>query len=158
MKDEDISVNAIQTEADTCCPLCKVDLTDTKTLQQEGKHCIRISKLIADPKSRFHERDSYGYDDKGILYHINRENGREYNATVVPKVLVKTLLKEMHDNFGHFGIGKTYSLVKRYYHWPKMIKHIQRHVDRCTLCRRCQLINISYKQLKSPIGHLVMSQ
>ena len=105
LKDEDISVYAIQTEDDTCCPLCEVDLTDTKSLQQEDKHCIRISKLIADPKSRFHERDSYGYDYKGILYHINRENGREYKATVVPKVLVKTVLKEMHD---HFGIGKTY--------------------------------------------------
>ena len=60
-----------------CCPLCEVDLTDTKTLQWEDKHYIKISKLIADPKSRFHERDSYGYDDKGILYHTNRENGRE---------------------------------------------------------------------------------
>ena len=136
LKDEDISVNAVQPEDDTCCPLCEVDLTDTKTLQQEDKHCIRISKLIADPKSRFHERDSYGYDDKGILYHINRENGREYKATVVPRVLVKTVLKEMHDHFGHFGIGKTYSLIKRYYYWPKMIKHIQSHVDSCTLCRR----------------------
>ena len=126
LKDEDISVNTIQTEDDTCCPLCDVDLTDTKSLQQEDKHCIRISKLIADPKSRFHERDSYGYDDKGILHHINRENGREYKATVVPKVLVKTVLKEMHDHFGHFGIGKTYSLIKRYYYWPKMIKHIFR--------------------------------
>ena len=133
LKDEDISVNAIQTEDDTCCPLCEVNLTDSKTLQQEDKHCIRISKLIADPKSRLHERDSYGYDDKRILYHINRENGREYKATVVPKILVKTVLKEMHD---HFGIGKTYSLVKRYYYWPKIIKHIQRHVDSCTLCRR----------------------
>ena len=136
MKDEDISVNAIQTKDDTCCPLCEVDLTDTKSLQQEEKHCIRISKLIADPKNRFHERDSYGYDDKGILYHINRENGKEYKATVVPKVLVKTVLKEMHGHFGHFGIGKTNSLIKRYYFWPKMIKHIQRHVDSCTLCRR----------------------
>ena len=115
LKDEDISVNAIQPEDDTCCPLCEIDLTDTKTLQQEDKHCIRISKLIADPKSRFHERDSYGYDDKGILYYINRENGREYKATVVPRVLVKTVLKEIHDHFGHFGIGKTYSLIKRYY-------------------------------------------
>ena len=29
-------------------PLCEVDLTDTKTLQQEDKHCIRILKLITD--------------------------------------------------------------------------------------------------------------
>ena len=139
LKDEDISVNAIQTEDDTCCPLCEVDLTDTKTLQQEDKHCTRIAKLLNEPKTRFHERDSYGYDDKGILYHINRENGREYKATVVPKVLVQTILREMHDHFGHFGIGKTYSMIKRYYYWPKMIKHIQRHVDSCSLCRREKL-------------------
>ena len=41
----------------------------------------------------------------------------------------------MHDHFGHFGIGKTYSLIKRYF-WPKMIKHIQKHVDSCSLCGR----------------------
>ena len=29
----------------------------------------------------------------------------------------------MHDHFGHFGIGKTYILIKRYYYWPKMVKH-----------------------------------
>ena len=27
----------------------------------------------------------------------------------------------MHDHFRHFGIRKTYSLIKRYYYWPKMI-------------------------------------
>ena len=137
LKDEDISVNAVQTEDDTVChPLCEVDLTDTKALQQEDKHCIRIAKLMADPKSRYNERDSYGYDDKGIFYHINRDSGREYKATVVPKVLIPTVLKEMHDHFGNFGIGKTYSLIKRYYYWPKMIKHIQRHVDSCSLSKR----------------------
>ena len=77
-----------------------------------------------------------GMMTRDILYHINRENGRECKATVVPRVLVKTVPKEMHDHFGHFGIGKTYSLIKRYYYWPKMIKHIQSHVDSCTLCRR----------------------
>ena len=35
-----------------------------------------------------------------------------------------------------FGIGKTYSLIKRYYYWPKIIKHIQAHVDSCSLCQR----------------------
>ena len=49
------------------------------------------------------------------------------------------MLQEMLDHFGHFGIGKTYSLVKRYYYWPKMIKHIQAHVDSCSLCRREKL-------------------
>ena len=111
-----------------------------------------------EPKTRFHERDSYGYDDKGILYHINRENCREYKATVVPKVLVETILREMHDNFGHFGIGKTYSMIKRYYHWPKMIKHIQRHVDNCSLCRREKLQADKYQLQTTEIPNKALAK
>ena len=96
----------------------------------------RIAKMMEDPKNRFNERDSYGYDSAGLLYHINKENGKEYKATIGPKVLIKTVLQEMHDNFGYFGIGKTYSLIKRYCNWPKMIEHIQAHVDSCSLCIR----------------------
>ena len=64
--------------------MCAVDLTDTKTLQQSDNHCIRIAKLQEDARSRFHERDSYGYDDTGLLYHINWENGKEYKACCHP--------------------------------------------------------------------------
>ena len=74
-----------------------------------------------------------------MLYHINREGGKEYKATVIPTELVKTVLKELHDHFGHLGIAKTYSLIKRYYYWPKMIKHIQSHIESCSLCRRKKL-------------------
>ena len=55
---------------------------------------------------------------------------------IIPKTLIKSILQEMHNHFGHFGIGKTYSLIKRYYYWPKMIKHIQGHVHSCSLCQR----------------------
>ena len=134
LKDEGVSINGNQVEVgEDCCPLCEVELTDMKDLQQSDKHCIRIAKLMEDPRSRCHERDSYGSDDTGLLYHINRENGKEYKATVIPRSLIKTLLQEMHNHFGHFGIEKTYSMIKRYYLWPKMIKHIQAHVDSCSL-------------------------
>ena len=85
LKDEEAGISVLQTENDTICyPLCEVDLTDTKTLQQEDRYCIRIAKKLFDPKSKYNEKDSYGYDEKGILYHINRENGSKYKATVVP--------------------------------------------------------------------------
>ena len=114
LNDEDVSVNETHIEEDKdCCPFCEVELTDSKALQQSDKHCIRIAKLMEDPKSRFHERDSCGYDDTGLLYHINRENGKRYKARVVTKALVETVLQEIHANF---GIGKTYSLIKRYYY------------------------------------------
>ena len=49
---------------------------------------------------------------------------------------MKTILQEMHNHFGHFRIGKAYSLIKSYYYWLKVIKHIQAHVNSCPLCRR----------------------
>ena len=113
LKDEDVSINETQVEVGKdCCPVCEVELTNMKALQQYDKYCMRIAKLMEDPRSRFHERDSYGYDDTGLLYHINRENGKGYKTTVIPKTLIKTVLQEIHDHFGHFGIGKTYSLIK----------------------------------------------
>ena len=78
LNDEDVSMNETQVEVGKdCCALCQVKLTNIKALQQSDKHCIRIAKLMEDPRSMFHERDSYGYDNTGLLYHMNRENGRE---------------------------------------------------------------------------------
>ena len=68
-------INECDKPTDICCSLCEIDLTNTKELQQSNKHYIRIPKLMADPKSRFNEGESYGYDDSGLLYHISRENG-----------------------------------------------------------------------------------
>ena len=66
-KDKDVSLHETKVQVGgDCCPLCEVDLTDTKALQQSDNHCIRIAKLLEDPKSRFHKRDSYGYDDAGF--------------------------------------------------------------------------------------------
>ena len=88
--------------------MCVVAITDTKAMQQQERFCTRIAKMMEDPKSRFDERDSYGYDTVGLLYHIINKMV-EYKATIVPKVLIKTVLQEMHDHFCYFGIGKIFS-------------------------------------------------
>ena len=91
LKDEEISINVNQTKENApCCPVCEVDVTGTKALQWNDTFCIRIAKMMEDPKIRFN--DPYVYDSTGLLYHINKENGKEYRATIVPKVLIKTVL------------------------------------------------------------------
>ena len=70
-------------------PSVRSTCLSTKALQQSDKHCIRIAKLMEDARSRFHERESYVYNDDGLLYHINRGNGKEYKAMVIPKTLIK---------------------------------------------------------------------
>ena len=69
--------------------MCVVDIADMKVLQQQYRFCTRITKMIEDPKSTFNERDLYGCDSTALLYHINKENGKEYKATIVPKSLLK---------------------------------------------------------------------
>ena len=100
------------------CRLCEVDMTDTKALQSEDKHCVRIENLLKDQNSKFPDKQRYCYDNQ-LLCYKTFDMGKEYIAVVVPKLLIPTILKEMHDRFGHFGIGKTYSLIKRYYFCPK---------------------------------------
>ena len=126
------------------CRLCEVDMTDTKALQEEDKHCIRIKNLMKDPNSKFPDRNRYCFENE-LLCYKTLDMGKEYKVVVVPKSLVPTILKEMHDRFGHFGIGKTYSLIKRYYFWPKMIKNISQHVESCSLCRREKLTVDKYQ-------------
>ena len=86
-KDE-THVNAINEveEYSTCFPLCEIELTDAKALQQEDRFCKMTASLLEDPMSKFHERDSYGYTNDGFLYYISRENGKEYKALILPKV------------------------------------------------------------------------
>ena len=42
--------------------MCKADVTETEALQQNDRFCIRIAKMMEDPKSRFNKRDSYRYE------------------------------------------------------------------------------------------------
>ena len=48
-------------------------------------------------------------------------------------------------------LGKL-TLIKRYY-WPKMIKHIERHVQSCSLCRRGKLVADKYQLQTTEIPH-----
>ena len=45
------------------CRLCEVDMTDTKALQSEDKHCVRIENLLKDQNSKFPDKQRYCYDN-----------------------------------------------------------------------------------------------
>ena len=126
------------------CRLCGAEFSETITLQQKDNNCIRVQNPMKDKNSKYPDRDTYAVD-KGLLYHKNLDIGKEYQAVVIPRVLVPTILKEMPVKFGHFGIRETYSLIKRYNFWPKMIKHLQRHVQSSSLCRREKLVADKYQ-------------
>ena len=119
-------------KTDATCRLSKIDLTDMISQKETDKQYIIIENTMKNRDRKFPDRDRYA---------IDQENGQEYKAVVVPKALVPTVLKDMHDRFGHFGICKTYSLIERHYLWPKMIKDIQSHIDSCSFWLQLSINN-----------------
>ena len=105
LNDADVSINETQIEENSdCCPLCEVEVTDAKTLQQPDKH-IRITKLRVDFMKGFL------WLLMTLVYCVTSVERMAKNTKpqLSPRSVSK-LLCEMHDHFGHFDTGKTYSL------------------------------------------------
>ena len=107
LKNEDVSTNETNVKVgEDCCPLCEVNLTNKKALQESDKCCIRIAQLMEDPRSGFHKRDSYGYGIAGLLYHINRENDKEFKALSSQKPLSGPSFKRCTTTLVILELGK----------------------------------------------------
>ena len=93
LKDKDTGISVIQTEDDTICfPLCKVDLTDTKTLQQEDRYCTRIAKILFDPKV-------------GLMKKILMDMMRKEYYTILIEKMVGNTKQQWYQSF----LSKQYS-------------------------------------------------
>ncbi len=56
----------------------------------------------------------------------------------VPRKYRALLLQECHDNVlrGHFGIDKTYHVLRKRYIWPHMKHHVEQYVRSCDQCQK----------------------
>ena len=53
----------------------------------------------------------------------------------VPKTLVPTVLQELHDARGHFGVNRTYAMIAEWYYWPRMGDAVRGYCHRCNICQ-----------------------
>lgn len=67
-------------------------------------------------------------------------NGKLYYKTdlgekwVVPKGVRWQILKQCHDDIGHFAFDKTLSKIKETYWFPKMRRFVKKYVESCLEC------------------------
>ena len=59
----------------------------------------------------------------------------------LPEVLIDDVIQTFHEQYGHFGISKVLSLIRRYFFFPKMRARIERVVKSCDLCQRSKFPN-----------------
>ena len=71
----------------------------------------------------------------GVLYRVYRDmvHGHTYQL-LVPAVLRTVLLRAVHGQWGHQGVGSSYGLLKIRCYWPGMNRHVHEHVRECFQC------------------------
>ena len=59
------------------------------------------------------------------------DGNNTYETIIIPKVVTAQIFQMAHDNLGHNGTHRTYTLLKRLYYWkglkPSVAKHIKMH-------------------------------
>ena len=88
---------------------------DTLTkLQQEDIFCNNILNQIE--KGNVIEGQVYIVKDK-LLKRCVIDGNNTYETTVIPRAVTAQVLQMAHDNLGHIGPHRMYTLLKRFYYW-----------------------------------------
>lgn len=76
--------------------------------------------------------------NQGLLFFIDK-NKKE--KLMIPKAMVKNLVTETHELFGHFGTAKVHDMLKKEYQIHKMYHTIKQIVKRCDICQKSKIPN-----------------
>ena len=71
---------------------------------------------------------------------------------LLPKSLQSRIIEGCHDGWGHQGVARTCSLLRRRVYWPRMTADVRRHVYRCKLCT---IAKATQPQARVPMRHLL---
>ena len=97
----------------------------------------------------------------GLLYrkHFGETGSVKYYQILIPKQLVKEVLRSLHGEFGrHPGISKTIIAYREKYYFPKMAQLIREWVISCEQCIRESRIDSSLTRpppCKTPMSTLL---
>ena len=102
-------------------------------LQQENVFCKNILNQIE--KGNIVEGQLYLIKDK-ILKRYIIDGDNTYETTVIPRALTTQILQMAHDELGHNGTHRTYTLLKRLYYWKGLKWSVEKHIKMCYQCQR----------------------
>ena len=131
---QDTSIHVNDTEVSNN-DLWKLPLSnDTLSkLQQKDKFYNNILKQIE--KGNIMEGQLYVVKDK-VLKRYVIDGNNTYENTVIPRAITAQILWMVHDNLGHNGSHRMYTLVKRLYYWKGLKPSAAKHIKMCYQCQR----------------------
>ena len=122
-------------------------------LQQEDAFCKNIQNQIE--KGNITDRQLYLVRDK-ILKRYVLEGDNTYETIIVPRALTAQILRMAHDELGHNGTHRTYTILKRLYYWKGLKPNIEKHFTMCHQCQRRNKQVVKYATLHFDIATFPM--
>ena len=113
-------------------------------LQQKDMFCNNILTQIE--KGNIKEGELYTIKDK-LLKRYVVDGDNTYETTVMPRALIAQILWVAHDNLGHNGTYRTYTLLKRLYYWKGLKPSVAEHIKMCYQCQRRNKQVVKYAML-----------
>ena len=65
--------------------------------------------------------------------------GIDGHRVMVPKALVGTLMKGVHDNNGHQGVDRVTARINLKFNWTGKYRDVRSHIRSCEVCKMCKL-------------------
>ena len=130
-----------------------IDNNTLSKLQQNDEFCANILAQIE--KGNIIEAQLYVIQDK-ILKRYVIDGNITYETIVLPKALTAQILKIAHDNLGHNGTHRTYTLLKRLYYWKGLKPCVTKHIQRCYQCQSRNKQVVKYATLHFDVATFPM--
>ena len=91
---------------------------------------------------------------RGVLYHSTVVNGVDKLQLVLPAKFRETALRGLHDDTGHMGRDRTWTLLRDRFYWPSMAKRVEEWIKTCDrwMGRKGQT------NIKAPLVNITTSQ
>ena len=91
-----------------------------------------------------------------ILKRYVLEGNNTYETTVIPRALTGQILRIVHDELGHNGTHRTYTLHKRLYYQKGLKPSVEKNIKACYQCQRRNKQIVKYVTLHFDIAAFPM--
>ena len=104
---------------------------------------------------------TFGHVKAGRLKRVSRQLRIEGDILtksgrpVIPSSMYEYVVNEFHrggDAKSHFGVEKTYDILRDRFYWPNMFATVQNQLSSCKICQQCKA---DPKQPKAPLVPLI---
>ena len=141
---QDTSLNVNSTDAPNN-DLWKLPISNytLSKLQQKDMFCNNILNQIENGNII---GQLYVVKDK-LLKRYVIDGNNTYETTIITRAITAQVLQMVHDNLGHNGTHRTYTLLKRLYYWKELKPSVAKHIKMYYQCQRRNRQVIKYATL-----------